>query len=288
MFKKIILRFLIIFISFFFLFPLVKAENLEIELSLDKEEIQQGENFTLYINIKQSSLQNNLALEKIHIPGIENFLQIGSSTSTKISIINGKTATLKQITKNLVANKSGIFKIGPIKISFKDQNGQEKKITSNFFNINITKAKNNDNNFIKTSNNNENQNLSTKKSIPKFWLWLLILIFSASFIIFLDKKNNSKNIKQKAILNKKIIKVPSIKDKNFLIKARQTLLESLSKQIEKDLKNYTNQEILKLLKKEKFFKYEIIKEFFQFYDQAQFAKIKINPEKIQKLLQEII
>lgn len=74
-------------------FPLffAHAQNnaLDIALSTNVESIAVGEPFELRIDIARNSTDASLESATVAIPGIENFLQRGSSQSRKAQVING-------------------------------------------------------------------------------------------------------------------------------------------------------------------------------------------------------
>lgn len=125
-------------------FPLffAHAQNnaLDIALSTNVESIAVGEPFELRIDIARNSTDASLESATVAIPGIENFLQRGSSQSRKAQVINGVGTSTESTTLTLVGTQEGLFTLGPAQLEYTDADGTEKTAQSKSVKITITPA----------------------------------------------------------------------------------------------------------------------------------------------------
>ncbi len=120
--------------------PSLAAAQVEIELTVAKNEVVVGENFEVVLLLKRLGQGNEINLGAIPIPGIDSFQQFGSSQSTNMSIANGNSAIVYELRKTLAAKNEGEYRIGPVKLQGTDGAGQVFDFVSNEIVITVKKA----------------------------------------------------------------------------------------------------------------------------------------------------
>jgi hypothetical protein len=96
-----------------------------------KSTVEVGEVFELVYSLSSKSVFSGFSDEEVLFPNYLGFRELGTSQSSNISIINGKTTAEISYIKTLQATKVGVFKIESAKIKGKN------KQTSNFVTIKV-------------------------------------------------------------------------------------------------------------------------------------------------------
>ncbi len=107
--------------------------DINVELTASRDELSQGEQFQLNLTVTSSG--GRLGDFTPQIQGIENFQVLGQSSSTNLSIINGKQSLSKSLIYLVAAPNSGEFKLGPATIAISGETHQ-----SNILNIKVQKG----------------------------------------------------------------------------------------------------------------------------------------------------
>ena len=126
--------------SFPLFFVNAQSNALDIELNTNVESIPVGEPFQLNIDIARNSTDASLESATVAIPGIENFLQQGSSQSRKAQVINGVGTSTESTTLTLVGTKEGEHSLGPAQLTYTDAGGTEKTAQSEAVTITVMPA----------------------------------------------------------------------------------------------------------------------------------------------------
>ena len=286
MMKKILF---IIICSFFLIENCLAQQEIEVEISIDKEEVLAGEEFRINVSIKRASF-GNMNISGVNIPGVESFANIGSSRSTQVQIVNNQSMSVSQNTFTYRTNKVGDYQIGPIQIKTKDN----KIIKSNIVNIKV-KASGSKSENRKDRKNKINKNqggiFNTKNLIN-----LLMFLFLLSMIIFYRRMTQEKerirkgevgDISNKKSISKKKLDIPKLDDKDFYKKAKQIILDFLEEEYKLDIKSSTNEEIFALLDKKNISRNDEIKKAFKICETGQFAVADDDKQELIKIIKKL-
>ena len=289
--KKIFLIFFGIFCFSGILYA--QQQSISIELEADKTQVTIGETLQIVVRMKHAST-HGLNVGNMRIPGLENFQQISSSSSTSVQIINGMTAAISENRKVLVAKKTGDFQIGPITmVNPKSQ----QKIQSNSLNITVNHTSSSSNSNEKDSNTQVKQKKSKSNFffLEKIFKWIVgILFMGAAYYLYLYSQKQERE-KKKAALDhfakedfSNNINLPDSSDDDFYEKAKESLLFYLEKKHQISTYHQTTEEILDLLKEKNIFNFELIKKTLQDCDSGRFSKKSADKDIILESLENII
>lgn len=135
-------RIILVFGSFFFASITYANEvNVELELRTNQQQIEKGAQFQAIIALKILNSKNKVDLRQVNIPGIKNFLQVGSSQSNQIAMMNGAVSAISEMRKTLLAHKTGTFQLGPVRLSLNTPQGEVIKVSSNSLQIVVEEDK---------------------------------------------------------------------------------------------------------------------------------------------------
>ncbi len=284
MFKK----FLIFLILFFSLsFSVLAKNSFDVRLDLSTDTVELGQSFQLFIVFKNTGDQ--LKIDSLDMPGLENFAKVGTSRSSKIQIVNGKTSAITEISFTLIPKKTGNFKIGPLEFG-----NQTQKISSNIVELKVV---NKQNTFFKKS-------ISANKKITKktsngfaYGQWFLnvsafLLLLYLVYGLYKQKTKQKEKIllKKQEFLAKedeKRKKLPKIDDENFYTKIKDLFYDCLIEEYNIDVRSLTSAELLELLKNKHIPVFSEVKEFLKIYDRARFAGEEKNKNNLLKLFSKI-
>ncbi len=156
--KKKIKLFVFLFITF------IANAQVSFKVVASKTTVEVGESFELIYTSVYSNMLSSLTGEDAVFPDYKNFIEIGSSESSNISIVNNKTKAVFTITKTLLTTTKGVFTISPAKIIGK------KSIATNPITITVTSKKN-----TTTQNQNITKDFSEKnRNLPRtFAKWVI-------------------------------------------------------------------------------------------------------------------
>ncbi|PID86439.1 hypothetical protein CSB08_00450 [Candidatus Gracilibacteria bacterium] len=288
-------------IIFFIIFTILHSKGyaINIEINSEKNKVNVGETFNLNINIEGDLSEDN-KLKKIS--GIENFNIISKSqsqqSSSKLVIINGKqkrkSKNIYSIMYSLQAIKEGVFTIGPIEI-----NNSGTKISSLPLKIEVFGEKNIEEKInIKTEKNKDDFIYKQKKIIKN----IIIVSFIIALLIgiYFYFKNKGKINKIKSLLKKEekkeVIKnpnpkktnYPKIEEKDFIYKLEKIFKNKLENKYKiKNVKNKTYIDILSEIENIDSHNKEKIETLSDLFNKAKYSKIRVNKDKLLKLVKEI-
>lgn len=103
--------------------------QLDVQLQIDPPNPSMEDEIQLSVSVSGNS---DISAEDLHIKGIEAFKAYGGSSSSSISIINGRTQVQKEFGFTLIPKRPGVFQIGPVVIDGETYGSQiEVKIAEN-------------------------------------------------------------------------------------------------------------------------------------------------------------
>ncbi len=288
-------------IIFFIIFTILHSKwyAINIEINSEKNKVNVGETFNLNINIEWDLSEDN-KLKKIS--WIENFNIISKSqsqqSSSKLVIINWKqkrkSKNIYSIMYSLQAIKEGVFTIWPIEI-----NNSWTKISSLPLKIEVFWEKNIEEKInIKTEKNKDDFIYKQKKIIKN----IIIVSFIIALLIgiYFYFKNKWKINKIKSLLKKEekkeVIKnpnpkktnYPKIEEKDFIYKLEKIFKNKLENKYKiKNVKNKTYIDILSEIENIDSHNKEKIETLSDLFNKAKYSKIRVNKDKLLKLVKEI-
>lgn len=117
-----------------------KAQSVDVQLSTSTTNPQMKQPFDIVLEIKKVSDTSSIVSKGVNVPGIENFAQIGTSNSTSMQRINGKTAVLSTLKKTVLPSEPGVFTLGPVKVPIKDEKGVQSFVESDAVTVTVSSA----------------------------------------------------------------------------------------------------------------------------------------------------
>ncbi len=149
------------FLIILLLFTLINiyANDINVELSCETDQVQVGQIFQITVNISSNSRQIG-KITSFNILGTSNFQVTGQSEGTSVSIVNGKVTSTKTRRLTLYPAKVGNFVIGPVQVKINN-----KLYKSNTINIKVVKSLTHSNS--KKESNKQQDNRIFLKAIPE-------------------------------------------------------------------------------------------------------------------------
>jgi hypothetical protein len=114
-----------------------QAAEVGLRMDVDKRQVEVGDSLTLTLEFKQLGSGNASVIQEPSIPTPENFEIRGTSSSTQVMIINRQTAAVSTTRLTLVANKVGTETLGPALLIYQDAQGQKKEMKSNIVTVTV-------------------------------------------------------------------------------------------------------------------------------------------------------
>lgn len=281
------------------------TSSVEVILSVDKPEVKEREDIRLTLQIKKVDDNVLVSSQGIEIPGIENFAQIGTSNSTNIQVINGKSLVLSEFTKVLIPKTRGTFSLGPAKIPIKSKQGKTEFVESNAIQVVVKPALQGNQNQAKPTLLGDDTGIFQPDSdvevniLPQgntaFWLQIAGLVFGLWMVWFfvnkkIEQRRNPLRQKKEGQIEKKEeepslpkVEIPDSADPEFLEKIKKIITQSCIEKLNLDLAEITKRDILP--KARSVFSEEtaqLLKEILDSYEKARFAKLQID----QKVLRD--
>lgn len=269
--------------------------EMELELAVNKTEISVGEDFQLALILRLTSANRQNGLSRVPISGIEKFQQIGSSNSTKINVVNGKSAIISENMRTLIASEEGEFTFGPVFINVQDPTGKKTQINSNTVSIKVIKEgsvftsngsmeKVSDDEFVETSF------FSISRNQQVFLVFFVIGTFVALLIWLYRKNAEQKRLiaqkKSNELPPVKVSSLPTVNDENFYGKLQEIILKFVSQEKRLDLKGKTSEEVLDCIQKEPYFADVVT--IINACDAARYSGLESDREIVLELARHII
>ncbi len=295
------LKKLIFTVYLFFPFVVYANQNINLQLSVDRQEIEVGEEFYIKINLDLENSESQIDLQRIVVPGLENYQQIGSSQSTQAIIINGKVTTSSSIEKTVIAHKTGDFQLGPVNFALKSSSGSTMNVKSNSLKVvvkdvspqMIPSEKSIETNEIEATKDILNKKQKSikfpfpSKGIKVFLAFFLIGGGIAISFYARRKKEDDKITSKKKLPDEKKGKikliVPKIGDADFYEKLRQFIVDYLHQMKSINAKAMTTKEMSEHLKNA-----PEIKEILIAYDNYKYAGEEGDRKHLLEIARKLI
>jgi hypothetical protein len=257
-----------------------QSQAVGLRMDVDKRQVEVGEHLTLTIEFKQLGSGNSTATGEPSISTPEHFEIQGQSSATQVTIINQQTAVISTTRLNLVATKAGDETLGPALLVFLDPQGKKREIKSNVITVTVVE-KSGFSLFGKKKNENPpNQNPTVanppaaanddelrdvKPLLPEAFnalrlaFWSLVLLLIAGFIWWRFRKRGGAQKPPPIPLGKaeqlrsnwKKLSNEDLSSKEFCLALSSLVRECLQYKYSYPAVNYTTEEILKAMEKQK-------------------------------------
>jgi len=174
-------------------------QEVGLKMDVDKRQMEVGDSLTLTLDFKQIGTTNSAVVQEPSIPSSENFEIHGSSSSTRVMIMNRQATEVSTTTFHLTATKAGTVSLGPALLIYQDPDGKRREIQSNI--VTVTIAEKSGFSFFGKKNENPASNsnaapasaatpddLRTIKGLPSdsfswsYIFWLIVLILIVGFV----------------------------------------------------------------------------------------------------------
>jgi hypothetical protein len=300
-FKEIIakymkMRFLILYLLFLLPQAVFATDKVEAQLSADREQVSVGESFNIVLSVKRLSTDTQFNFSDVPIVGLDNFNVLSTSQSTNISMVNGASAVVYSVSRNVEAKTAGEFTLGPISVRGNDGKGNTIDFVSNSLIIKV------DNSV--SENEEKDSSLGSGGLSPRRKDWLinsLVALIGIALICYLKVDKFRGFIVYKILRRKKdsaseIEKevevfdagLTSTQDENFYEQTRAVLLKCLKKKVKGIEDVMTSSEIMKKIDEERYYRRDEVFELLQSYDAYRYAKVDGDREKVLLLLNKIL
>lgn len=301
MWKKIIAFFYLFIV--FFVPVIVSADwDVEIDLTIDREEASLDDVFTISVNIKKKwNIESwNLIVEWI----LDNFLQRWQSNSTNISMINWNFFSTEIKSLSLEAIDIWEYEIWPAIFTY-----DWKSIKSNIVNIKISEEKDlfwlentNSENIKSAEEDNKKEFLEEKESKTLFdylfyFLLFILFIFISLFYKFLlyskkEEKTNEENRKKEELHKISNLKISEIDldSENFVSDLNSSLQKYFKLKYNINIKTKTFSEAFDLLadKLKNQEKKDLYKDLFDLVSKISYLESnQYDKERVNTLIREI-
>lgn len=277
-----------IFLFFCNFFPSALASETELQIMTEKENIELGESFSLFLSVAHGNEDlQNLNIAHVKIPGLENFNLRSKSSNSQINFINGNMTVFSKTKNVLIPKEEGTFTIGPAFLQM--PNGE--KLQSNILSITVESPKEKEENTkILTENLRENGEKENS-----FFVWFLggVILFAVAVLAFFSQsifRNITKDHAPQNIPSQeyKQVQLPSIDTEDFFHQI-SILVRLFVDQHEKiETQGRTTTEIANALKQNYSENTELISEILFTCDLHQFAKKEGNREKVLEKVKELL
>jgi hypothetical protein len=296
----------------------IHAQESSIELSIDKDTVEEGEPFQVLISITREA--NEITPRDIEIDGIEQFGQVGESISTEIRIVNGQVYTATVIAKSLVISESGDFTIGPARVEILNENGETEVLESNEGEVAVQP--------IAAGVRPTNTPLPTRQvqqiTLPPDFttpppveteqppeetddtfvqqiieiiyfglIALLIVLLGRVVYLWIRNHHSSKTLSQKdksretQHFSSPHLSIPPTDDAQFFQKGRTNLIRYLEEKHSLTLQKHTTNEVLRILRDKDIAHYADIKFVLEMCDWNKYAKGDEGKEEIVERMRKI-
>lgn len=175
-------------------------EEVGLKMDVDKRQMEVGDSLTLTLDFKQIGTTNSSVVQEPSIPSSENFEIHGSSSSTRVFIINRQATEVSTTTFHLTATKAGTVSLGPALLIYQDPQGKRREIKSNIVTVTVAEKSG----FSLFGKKDENpppasgaasaptaspDDLRAIKGLPpdsfpwiSFFFWLIVLVVVVGFV----------------------------------------------------------------------------------------------------------
>jgi hypothetical protein len=293
------MRIKIFFLALLLFLPQVSlaAEKVEIVLSANKTEVEVGERFEIALSLKRLSQGNEINLGSIPIPGLENFIESGSSQATNVSIVNGVSAVVYELKRTVAARSEGEYQIGPVKLQGEDGSGKVFEFESNTLTIKVEKGNESDKESISAKSDTKDKD---EKGLGRGLTNALIALVGISFFLYM-RGGNFRDLVDTKILKKTEIEadsrevstvsvrtLPDIEDNDFYAKVSSAIRSHLEKDDKGAKAVMTTAELVAWLKESRHYRAGEIEEVLKACDGYRYAKAESDRVRIIELSNKIL
>ena len=113
-------------------------QEVGLKMDVDKRQLEVGDSLSLTLDFKQVGTTNSAVVQEPSIPSSENFEIHGSSSSTRVFIINRQATEVSTTTFHLTATKAGTVQLGPALLIYQDPDGKRREIKSNIVTVTVS------------------------------------------------------------------------------------------------------------------------------------------------------
>lgn len=263
-------RLVLVVLSFFFASISFAIEaDIELELRANKEQIGKGEQFQVITSLKIANSKSHINLQQIPVPGVEHFLPVGTSQSTRAQMMDGQMAAVSEVQKTLLAHQIGTFHLGPVQFSLQSSDGEITKVASNTIAITVTEpilsiAEKNyqAQQATKSALEDESEKIfeRSKKQVESFPIEKIIKVFLAFFFIggglalsfYLrqpqreQKQKKAQEVKAQKVWEqqKRTLKLPNTDSMNFYPEMRAFVVDYIYNEKQVEVGTMTTREVL--------------------------------------------
>jgi hypothetical protein len=275
-----------------------------LELASNQSQIEVGQPLSITIILKQKN-RGQVGLPAFRLPGTETFTQQGTSTTSRVAVLNGQVSTITEKTILFAPQKKGVFTIGPVRLALQDENNQIlQQLESNTLEItvrepgSITEAENNEAGSEEEGLSTQEQSILDSEIFRKgLIIFCLMGFFGAGILMlllrprkislhktaeeadFMEINNNTNNSEAEIV-------IPEPADENFFPQLETAFNDFLMQQKGIIQATKSKKETLKKIKSEPY--YQAAQKILEAVESYRYAKIEGHRETLKKLLEKII
>ncbi len=102
--------------------------------------VQLNQTFEVSLQLKIASETTAFALSQVEIPGLSNFQVLKNESAKSFQSINNQVAIVSELKYVLQPKRVGNYRLGPIKLNFKDEKGKPNNLIAEAIDIKVIEA----------------------------------------------------------------------------------------------------------------------------------------------------
>ena len=287
-------RYTFFFCLIFFIPVFLYAQSdIDVFASLDKTQVEVGQEVILTVIIKQKTGSGSIELGNLTYPAIPDFIQKGTSNTTYVTSVNGQAQAISEFQRTLVPTSDGTFTIGAVSVSYQDAaTGAVRVLQSEPIALTVVKQKRSAEKSEQIQQNKKSAgDVSPKKKkrggVGVSEIAAVLLIAGIGYIYYHQKRTAGNRVADERAPKRLAIELPCIDDENFCDALSSALKEHIAQKHGISAGKNT-QEILNSLKTRSFLHYNEIKEVLETCDRARFARMEVDKDRLMEIAKKII